>query len=171
MTVERSSPQFSFIRSLLGAPFYSNPAGLVQGLDGSLGYIVDGQFCPMYGPPKTEREVGSVSMSYEEGIERGFEVYGLNLQVFRTRGRTFKLDNVLFMCDSWEDPDGPMFVRQPWPRRDDPLTIRALYPEALRGGGAMVRSNQHMVYVIDASLPIYAKKGYLAVDGPEMVRR
>lgn len=148
-----------------------NPTELEECHDGSLGYTIKGKFYKMYGPPKTEREVPVVTMSYEEGIERGFEKWGIGIHLSNCRAHSFQLDNVLLFCDSWEDPDGPMFVPQPWPRNGDNINMRAVYPAALRGLGAMVQSNQNMVYVIAASLPNTARPGYLAVDGTQMVRK
>lgn len=127
----------------------------------------------MYGPPIAAREIPPVAISQEEGIERGFNKWGFGIQVANDRGISFNLPNLLFSCE-WrpEDSDRPLFWQKPWPiATESGIIVRALYPEALRGHGAMVQSNRNRVYVVDETLPRHARKGYLAVNGLAMVRK
>ena len=138
--------------------------------DGSLGYVSGGKFELMYGPPRTSKDVLSVHITRGDAERRSFQKWGFTLEATYARGRSDPLPNLLFSCDWLEDRDGPVFVQQPWPPADDGIIVRALLPGALRGDGAMVQSHQGMVYVMDATLPTDARKGYLAVEGPEKVR-
>jgi len=139
--------------------------------DGSLGYVSDGIFIMMYGRPMKLKDVGHVTITKEKGWGSAVEVKGIGLSKSKAIGTTVMMDNLLFSCeDRLEDPDGPIFIQQPWPTDGD-IYVRALYPEALRGEGAMVRSNLNRVYVIDSTLPRHARRGYLAVEGLAMVSR
>ena len=138
--------------------------------DGSLGYVSGTEFETMYGPPKKSKDVPSVQITRGDSETRCCEQGGVGFEITKARGRSDQLPNLLFSCDWLEDSDGPVFVQQPWPPADDGIIVRALLPGALRGDGAMVQSHQGMVYVMDATLPTDARKGYLAVEGPEKVR-
>ena len=148
----------------------SSTTMLIEYDDGSKGCVLGGMFKKMYGPPKKSKDVTSVQITRGDAETRSCQKRGVGFEITRARGRADMLPNLLFSCDWLEDRDGPVFVQHPWPLVDDGIIVRALHPGALRGDGAMVRSGQGTMYVMDATLPTDARKGYLAVQGPEKVR-
>lgn len=140
--------------------------------DGSLGYDVDGTFRRLFGPPITEKRMSSFTVNFQNGIQYGVEQLGVSVHGTRSTGISSNLPNLLLSCNWLGDSDRPLFMHTQWPEgTDGKFTVRVIYPEALSGNGAMIRSNQGRVYVIDSNLPKRAVKGYLAVKKSNMVRR
>lgn len=163
----------ALVASFTGESNPGNPNALElrENGNGNLGYISDGTFVTMYGRPKEVKHVEQMTITHEEGTESFIQVRGIGYGQSKARGKTVVVDNLLFSCEFRpEDPDGPWFKQERWPIDED-IFVRALHPGALRGEGAMVKSNLNRVYIIDATLPRHAKRGYLAVEGLEMVRR
>lgn len=150
----------------------SNVTALERLDDGSFGYVLNGILYWMYCPSMTARKAPCVTISEEEGIESGFNKWGFSIQLANDRNISVKLPYLLFSCE-WqpEDSDLAVFIQKPWPiATESAIIVRALYPEALWGHGALVRSNLNRVYVVDETLPRHSREGYLAVKGLAIVR-
>lgn len=146
--------------------------------DGTLGYTDGKKYIALYGRLQQVSEVIPVKVKHtrEQSTTTRVKVGLEYMCVDHTANDRTKyeesssMENILFSYKTTEIRSEVEYEQQEW---KEGYGVRRLYAAALLGRGAILKSNQNRVYVLDSSIPHENEmvgRGYLKVDGSDKVR-